>query len=229
MRKEPEPIRSWTWPHYRLVCWSLPPLCRLLGGWRVVGQENVPRSGGAVIAANHLSYLDPPAVGSALPRRTYYFAKKELFQIPIFGWLIRRCYAFPVDREIGDVAAFRHAIRLLRAGELLVVFPEGGRSQDGELEEAKVGAAMIASRGHVPVIPCALSGTDQVLPRGAWYLHRGFVQVSFGPPVTCDEYGATRLSKAQLLEVTERVMNNIAAMRAEQAEFVKTRSNAQQR
>jgi len=116
MRKTPEPIRSWTWPHYQALHFFLPLLLRLLGGWRVVGQDNVPATGGAVIAPNHISYLDPPVMGGALPRRAYSFAKKELFEIPIFGWIIRKCYAFPVDREISDIAAFRHAIRLLPAG-----------------------------------------------------------------------------------------------------------------
>ena len=224
MRKAPEPIRSWTWPHYHVLCGGLPLICRLLGGWRVVGQENVPATGGAVIAPNHVSYLDPPTVGGALPRRVYSFAKKELFEIPIFGWVLRKCYAFPVDRESGDVAAFRHAIRLLQAGELVVVFPEGGRSQDGALEEGKVGAALIASRAGAPIIPCALSGTDQVLPRGAWYLHRGFVQVSLGEPIALDDYGARRLNKRQLQEVTGWVMESISAMRAEQEEFAAGRT-----
>ncbi len=220
MHKAPEPIRSWTWPHYQALHVFLPGLLRLLGGWRVVGRDNVPETGGAAIAPNHVSYLDPPAVGSALPRRAYSFAKKELFEIPIFGWIIRKCYAFPVDREISDIAAFRHAIRLLQAGELLLVFPEGGRSADGKLEEGKVGAALIASRAGVPIIPCALSGTDQVLPRGAWYLHRGIVQVSFGEPITFDKFESRRLHKEQLQEVTHQVMTSIARMRQEQEEFL---------
>ncbi len=224
MRKEPEPIHWWTWPHYQAVVGGPALLCRLLGGWRVVGRDNVPATGGALIAPNHASYLDPPAVGGALPRRAYSFAKKELFEIPIFGWLIRKCYAFPVDREGGDVTAFRHAIRLLQAGELLLVFPEGGRSQDGALEEGRVGAAFIASRAGVPLVPCALSGTDDVLPRGAWYLHRGFVQVSFGEPIALEDYGTGRLNKKQLQEVTSRVMASIAEMRAAQEEFAAGRT-----
>ena len=224
MRKAPEPIRSWTWPHYQMVHFFLPQLLRLLGGWRVVGRENVPQSGGAVIAPNHVSFLDPPAVGSALPRRTYYFAKKELFEIPIFGWIIRKCYAFPVDREISDLEAFRHAIRLLQAGELLVVFPEGRRTSDGELEQGRVGAALIASRARVPLIPCALHGTNQVLPRGSWYLHRGIVQVSFGEPITFDEFSTRRLNKEQLQKVTDQLMNSIAQMQREQEEFLGTKA-----
>ena len=223
MRKAPEPIRSWTWPHYQALMVGTPLLCRLLGGWRVVGRENVPATRGAVIAPNHVSYLDPPAVGSALPRRVYSLAKKELFEIPIFGWIIRKCYAFPVNRESNDVAAFRHAIRVLQAGELLLVFPEGARSRDGSLEEGGLGAALIASRAGVPIIPCALHGTDRVLPRGAWHLHRGLVQVSFGDLISLDEYPTKRLNKQQLEEVTARVMSSIAQMHAQQEDFATAR------
>ena len=228
-RKQPEPIRPWTWPHYQALHVCLPGLLRLLGGWRVVGQDNVPETGGAVIAPNHVSYLDPPAVGSGLPRRTYSFAKKELFDIPIFGWILRKCYAFPVDREISDIAAFRHAIRLLQAGELLLVFPEGGRSADGKLEQGRGGAALIASRAEVPLIPCSLCGTDDVLPHGAWFLHTGLVQVSFGPPIALGQYGNHRLNKTQLQEVTAQLMASIAELRAEQEQFARQRSRKNER
>jgi len=223
MRKEPEPIRSWTWPHYEMVRIFLPRIWRLFGGWRIEGQQHIPDNGGAVIAPNHISFFDPPTVGSSLPRRAYYFAKKELFAIPIFGWLIRKCYAFPVDREGSDHAAFRHAIRLLQSGELLIVFPEGGRSQDGALEEGGIGAALIASRAGVPIVPCSLWGTDDVLPRGAWFLHTGLVQVSFGPPIHCQEFGSGRLNKEQLQQATAQLMTSIADLRAAQEEFARQR------
>lgn len=222
MRKEPEPVRSWTWPHYEMVRIFMPKIWTLFGGWRVEGREHIPETGGAVIAANHVSYFDPPAVGSSLPRRVYYFAKQELFEIPLFGWIIGKCYAFPVDRGGSDLTAFRHAIRLLQAGELLVVFPEGGRSQDGSLEKGKVGAALIASRAGVPIIPCSLWGTDDVLPRGSWCLHRGLVQVSFGAPITYEEYEG-RLTKQDLLQVTQQIMKAIAELRAAQDQFVAER------
>ena len=223
MRKGPEPIRSWTWPHYEMVRIFLPRMWALLGGWRVAGQEHIPKSGGAVIAPNHVSFFDPPAVGSSLPRRVYYFAKEELFQIPVFGWLIRKCYAFPVDREGSDLGAFRHAIRLLRGGELLVVFPEGARSRDGTLDEGGTGAALIASRAGVPIIPCSLWGTDRALPRGARFFHRALVQVSFGAPITCEEYGSRRLTKEELQQVTVRIMRAIGELHATQEQVAAQR------
>jgi 1-acyl-sn-glycerol-3-phosphate acyltransferase len=216
MIRSPEPPRAWTWPHYWFAARIFfPAIFTLAGGWRVTGREYVPRSGAALIAANHISFLDPPTVGTAVRyRRTYYFAKQELFTNWFFGGLIRKCYAFPVDREGDDKEAFRHAIDLLKAGELLTVFPEGGRSPDGTLQPFGRGAALIAARAGAPIIPCALSGTDELLPRHAKRLHRGYIQVGFAPPIeTRAQEGAGKLG---LQEITDRVAAEIRRMQAEQ-------------
>lgn len=220
MKKAPEPVRKWTWPHYTFARIALfPALFRLCGGYRVTGREHIPKTGAALIAANHLSYLDPPAVGTALPRRTYYFAKKELF-VPILGSLLRSCYAFPVDREGDDKEAFRHAINLLQAGELLTVYPEGGRSQDGSLQQGGRGAALIAARAGAPIIPCAISGTEQVLPPHSKRLHRGLIQVSFAAPIPTRATGeGARANKLDLQAITDQVMSEIARMREEHAAY----------
>ncbi len=216
MNKDPEPIRRWTWPHYYFATRVFfPAIFRLAGGWQVTGQEHIPRTGAALIAANHISFLDPPAVGSAANfRRTYYFAKQELFYNPVFGAVIRKCYAFPVNREADDKQAFRHAIELLKAGELLTVFPEGGRSPDGTLQPLARGAALIAARAGAPIIPCALSGTDEVLPIGAKFLHRGFTQASFAPPLETRAHEGA--SKVGLQEITDQVAEEIRRMQGEQ-------------
>jgi len=215
MNKTPEPPRRWTWPHYRCVQWSLPRILRMLGGFRVTGVENLPRVGGAVIASNHLSFLDPPVVGSAMPRRTYYFAKSELF-VPVFGWIIRKCYAFPVERGGADTRALKHAIELLQAGELLTMFPEGTRSQDGQVHEFDLGAALAAARGGVPIVPCALTGTNDVLPVGARRFHRGKVAVSFGAPIDPLQSGP-KPRKEELARVTNLVEEAVRGLKAEQA------------
>jgi 1-acyl-sn-glycerol-3-phosphate acyltransferase len=218
VRKDPQKVRSWTWPHYTLARAALfPALFHCAGGWRVCGREHVPLRGGALIAANHVSYMDPPAIGAALPRRTYYFAKKELFQVPIFDWLIRTTYAFPVDREGDDKVAFRHAVNLLKEGELLTVFPEGGRSPDGTLQPGGRGAALIAARAGAPIIPCAVGGTNLLLPPHAKCLHRALIQVSFGPPI--ETRADDPLHKVGLQEITDQVMAEIARLQAEQAEW----------
>ncbi|MEA3402675.1 MAG: lysophospholipid acyltransferase family protein [Armatimonadota bacterium] len=214
MNRTPEPPRSWTWPHYRFVQWTLPRMLRLLGGWRVTGHENVPEDHGAVIASNHLSFLDPPVVGSALRRRTYYFAKSELF-VPVFGWIIRKCYAFPVQRGSADTRALKEAVRLLRSGELLTMFPEGTRSRDERVGEFDLGAALAASRAEVPIIPCALTGTNDVLPIGSRWFHRGKVAVSFGEPIDSLQFGP-KPGKQDLQRITRQIEDAIRELKAEQ-------------
>lgn len=213
-----EPPRRWTWPHYRCVQFTLPKLVALLGGWRVRGAENIPDEGGAVIASNHLSHLDPPVVGSAIRRRTYYFAAAELFSNPVFGFIIHKCYAFPVRRGAADRRALKAAIELLEAGELLTMFPEGTRSRTGELSEFDLGAALAASRAGVPIVPCALTGTNTVLPRGAKFIRRGKVAVSFAEPVDTRQFGE-KPNKEELQAITDQVEAAVREMKAEQASF----------
>jgi 1-acyl-sn-glycerol-3-phosphate acyltransferase len=213
MKKTPEPIRSFTWPHYTFMQKVfIPTLYRALGGWKVYGRENVPLTGGALIASNHVSFLDPPTLGAGLPRRTYYFAKKELFEIPIFGSIIRKCYAFPVEREVGDREAVRNAIKLVQDGELLIIFPEGGRSPDGTLKEGGVGAALIASRGGVPIVPSAVRGTNIAMPLHAKRLHRAKLSVAFGEPIVPP---GERMTKVELQAMTDELMTRIAALQAD--------------
>src|SRR5690606_28111202 len=106
------------------------------GIWRlrVEGREHVPRQGGAILAPNHISNVDPPAVGAAAPRPVYFMAKEELYQMPLLGRILPRLHAFPVRRGTVDRAALRRAEELLRAGELVVIFPEGRESETGQLQ-----------------------------------------------------------------------------------------------
>ena len=190
-------------------------LFRLLGHWQVHGRENVPQTGGAVIAANHVSYLDPPAVGSGLKRNCYYMGKKELFRIPIFAPLIRLCGCFPVDRDKQDKAAVRAAVNLLKEGNLLAIFPEGGRSPDGTLQEAGIGAALIANRAGVPIVPAVVRGTYEALPTGAKWLRRADVSVTYGEPMPSTSPDGKKANKERLQEITDRLMAEIGRLQAE--------------
>lgn len=210
MRKEPQPPRSWTWPHYWMCRQMGRLLFRLAGGFEVGGLENIPE-GGALLAANHISYADPPAVGCALPKRCYYFAKRQLFEIPLFGAFIRSVYAFPVNREGTDRTAIRHAVGLLEAGEKVTIFPEGTRSPDGTLQEANTGAAFIAKLADAPMVPTALVGTDDFLPRGSLFIHRAKITVSFGEPVYIDDFTGQD-GKPDLRAATDTLMGRIGAM-----------------
>ncbi len=143
--------------------------------YRVIGAEKVPRSGGVVIAANHISNLDPPILGVALPRPVSYMAKKELFAIPVLKTVISHLNAFSVDREAGGTAALRAALRMLKEGRAVGIFPEGGRNVTGTNEE-KAGAAFLAAASGAPVVPTAIVGTRRLRPFGK-------VTVIFGDPM----------------------------------------------
>lgn len=150
-------------------------IARTLFGLRVVGADNVPPTGGVIVAANHISNFDPPLLGVAVPRPVSYMAKKELFAMPVLGSLIRHLNAFSVDRQAGGTAALRASLRMLKEGRCVGIFPEGGRNVRGTNEE-KAGAAFLAAASGAPVVPAAIVGTRSLRPFKR-------VTVVFGEPI----------------------------------------------
>jgi len=130
--------------------------------WRmkVFGAQNVPRSGPLIVACNHVSYLDPPLLGAACPRRIEYMAKRQLFGIPVLGPLISAVGAYPVDREGSATAAIKRSVEVLQRGGAIGIFPEGTRNLEGTVQ-ARIGVALLASLSQAPVVPARLTGTDQ--------------------------------------------------------------------
>jgi 1-acyl-sn-glycerol-3-phosphate acyltransferase len=145
-------------PFYRMAWTICTIVFKILWRFKATGAENVPRTGPVIVASNHLSYLDPVAVGIGLPRMVTYLAKKELFEIPLLSFFVRGCGAYPLDREAGGVAAVRAALRVLKAGRCIGIFPEGTRNLAGAAAE-KGGAAFLAALSGAPVVPCAVAGT----------------------------------------------------------------------
>ncbi|MEW5883106.1 MAG: lysophospholipid acyltransferase family protein [Armatimonadota bacterium] len=173
------------WVFYPLGKVVLALFFLLFGPVRVRGRERVPRRGGLLVVANHLSDIDPPLVGHALPRPAWFMAKSELFSVPILGPVMRAFRAFPVKRGRPDRAAIRRAVELLQAGECVVVFPEGQISEDGRLQRALAGAALIWKHAQVTCVVCGIAGSQRivpfrsVIPRPAF----GGVSVRFGEPI----------------------------------------------
>ncbi len=176
---------------------------RLLFRLRARGLEHVPRTRGAVLAANHLSNLDPWAIGLPLfPRRFLRFmAKSELFFLPL-GTIIRAAGAFPVHRGERDAEAIATAARLCRDGKIVAMFPEGTRRRKGLRKKwqprAHTGAARIALEAGVPLVPAAISGTDRLARLGP-------LRVAYGPPVPLDDLRASDPREAAQ-EATDRLM-----------------------
>jgi 1-acyl-sn-glycerol-3-phosphate acyltransferase len=175
----------------------------------VVGADQVPREGPLLLAANHLSMLDPALIGCMVPRELDYMAKTELFRVPGFGGLIRRLNAHPVDRSGSDSAALRLALRLLGAGRALLVFPEGTRGTEGRLQPAEPGAGMLAALSKAPVVPVYIQGSGRALPRGAIVPRPVRVTVTFGAPMRF----ARERGRARYQDVSDEIMAAIGRLK----------------
>ncbi|OGR87401.1 MAG: hypothetical protein A3A86_00215, partial [Elusimicrobia bacterium RIFCSPLOWO2_01_FULL_60_11] len=178
--------------------------CVVFGRIEIIGAENVPKEGGVLIASNHLSNLDPPLIGSSLRRPIHFFAKEELFRIPVLGWWISQINAFPVKRGEHDIGAFKKARDLLVQGEGVLLFPEGHRSRTGELGPPRPGAAMLAVKAGVPVVPVCIMNSHRAL-------HFKKLKVAFGRPIR----PGTRTAEDRSYDIfAAEIMAAIAALRS---------------
>lgn len=172
--------------------------------YRVYGTENLPRKGGVLLLSNHQSYLDPVLVALSLRRPMSYMARDSLFRNPAFAWLIRSLHAFPIQQGKGDTSAMKETIRRLHEGHMLNIFPEGSRTEDGEIGKIEKGAALVIRRADVPVIPVAINGAFR-----AWPAHQKLprphpIQVMYGPPLEVKHRDAREIVK--LIDQTLREM-----------------------
>jgi glycerol-3-phosphate dehydrogenase (NAD(P)+) len=161
--------------------WVVKPLILLFFRVRRLGVEHVP-PGGAVLAANHRSFLDPFVIGCCIGRPIYFVAKQELFQNPIVGWLLNCLGAFPVRRGEADEDSVDTALALLERGRPVVIFPEGTRITAGSLAQPKRGVGRLALQSGAPVVPIAISGSEHA--RDGWKIKPVKVHLRFGPPLT---------------------------------------------
>lgn len=184
--------------------------------WRVkaTGREHIPRTGGVLVVANHLSVADPPAMAMIAPRDIWFMGKEELFKRPGLGKIMGRLRCFPVKPDAPDRQALRNAEDLLRRRQMVVIFPEGQISMDGKPQEFRPGAALIALRNPVPVIPASLAGTPDVIPPGklAPVYRKAQVRIVFGPPVPLDDLRAKGTTHPVLMEATARMQAAVRAL-----------------
>jgi 1-acyl-sn-glycerol-3-phosphate acyltransferase len=173
---------------------------------QVSGGDNLPPTGGVIVASNHVSYLDPPFVGAFLSRKVHFMAKKELFRFPPFGAILRAVGTFPVDREKADRQAIKTALSFLEKGEILGIFPEGRRTRTGELQEGALGMAFLAAKAQVPVLPAGirvLAGSPKIC---TWIPRLRKMRLVFGQPIPPPP---PRAGKEDLQAYTARVMEEI--------------------
>ena len=166
-------------------------LCRVAGAlawrWTVKGAKHVPRRGGVILASNHQSFLDVLLLGAACPRRIRYVARSTLWDSRALGWLISDWGAIAVDRDRPGKDSLRNLAEVAGGGEVLALFPEGGRTRDGNVGEMRGGVGFLARRAGVPVVPVAIRGAWQAWPAGRKLPRRGRVRIAFGRAVQYDE------------------------------------------
>lgn len=172
---------------------------------RVDGRDRVPAAGAYIVAANHISWLDPPAIEFALEIPLRYMAKREVFGVPVLGGFLRALGNFPVRRGESDRGALETALRLLAAGQPVGYFPEGTRSRDGVLHRAKPGIAFLARRSGAPILPVAIRGTAELRLRPPW---RGVV-VRVGAPLGLADLGEDARDDQA---VADAVMRRVAGL-----------------
>lgn len=175
---------------------ALKPLYR----FEVIGTEHFPKDGGILLCSNHINALDPPVVGILAPRPVHFMAKAELFNVPLLKGILPGVNAFPVKRGLSDRDALRTAIKLLKSGEVVGLFPEGTRSKDGKLGKGFSGAGFFALRGEANVVPCAIIGPYKPFKK---------LKVVYGEPIDIAPF---RERKASADEVTEKIMEKIAEL-----------------
>ena len=200
-----------------MIYWIVQLLSKLFFGigfrLKAYGLEHIPKDGGFLLAANHASFFDPPAIGCPLPRQICYFARKTLFKGP-FAWLLPRLKTIPVDRDgDSDVSALKRVFKELKNGEGLILFPEGTRTEDGQLQDAQKGVGMIACRSQVPVVPVRIYGSFDALNRfakkPAWGKQ---ITVVYDKPLLPETFDPGKDDKTRYLTASQRIMERIAKL-----------------
>lgn len=182
----------------------------VLMGAQVEGRENIPDSGAFILAPNHISYLDPPVLAGFVPRRLHFFAKKELFDITLFGRLLRRVQVHPIRRGGFDRRALQLAVDLLKGGEPIAVFPEGTRGKNGVFLEPKAGIGRIAQDSGTPILPVYIAHLDKF--KRCLRRNRR-VQICFGEMISASWISSHESSKDGWMAIAREVMRQIAEMR----------------
>jgi 1-acyl-sn-glycerol-3-phosphate acyltransferase len=206
-------MRTWFFhPGAVLTSWLL----WLVGPGRVEGLEHAPRNGPYILVSNHCSNLDPPFLGWAVGHQTgrviHFMAKDEIRGWPLVGWLSRQSGVFFIRRGEVDRGAQRIALELLASGRPLGLFPEGSRSRDGQLRNGRAGAALLAMRAGVPLLPVGMAGTHRIFGGGRRIPRRSRVTIRIGPTFTLPPLRDGSLDRAALQAATGRIMGEIAAL-----------------
>ncbi|MFO1441619.1 MAG: lysophospholipid acyltransferase family protein [Verrucomicrobiaceae bacterium] len=197
---------------YRLGRLFFREVARGFTDFRVIGAERLNVAGPALVACNHVSFLDPPFVGQAFEEAIHYFARKSLFDHPIAGWVLRRWQAIPIDRDKPDAASLKQTIRLLRDGKKVLIFPEGTRSTTGELQSAEAGVGLFIAKSQAPVLPVRIFGTYESFPRGSWFIKPAQITLVVGELWQPDLAQAKESGRELYQSLADEVMRRIGEL-----------------
>lgn len=180
----------------------------------VAGLEHLPRKGAFLIAANHASHLDPPIIGSHVPRQMCFFARKTLWSGRFASWWLDGVGTIPVDRDGGqDVGALKRVLRALADGKAMILFPEGTRSPDGRLQTPKPGVGFIVCKTQVPVVPARIFGSFEAFGKGMKTPRPSPTTVVYGKPIPPAVYDDPAAGKERYQKASARIMAEIARLR----------------
>ena len=185
---------------------------RLFFRFHIINRERMIQSGPVILAMNHESYLDPLLAGTACDRAIYFLARRTLLDAPVLGWLLPKLNVIPVNQEGVDRSAIKALIRTLNAGNGVLVFPEGSRTLDGNLQPAEPGLGLVIAKTLAPVVPMRIFGAHKALPRGEGGLHFAPITIVIGEPIRFSAAELGPQGKNVYRQVSERVMDAIAAL-----------------
>jgi 1-acyl-sn-glycerol-3-phosphate acyltransferase len=187
-------------------------LAQLFFGFRIVHRERVIQTGPVILAINHQSFFDPPLAGNACDRAIFFLAKKSLMDVPILGWLLPKLNVIPVNLEGGDRSALKALLRILKAGECALVFPEGTRTPDGTLQPGLPGVGLLIAKTRAPVVPMRIFGAHDVWPIHGKLRFSGKITIVVGEPIYFSDADVQGVGKDLYARLSQRVMDAIASL-----------------
>jgi 1-acyl-sn-glycerol-3-phosphate acyltransferase len=198
---------------YYWFCYHLIKLVgRVFFRLRVLHRERMINRGPVILASNHESYLDPPLLGSVADRAIFFLARKTLLEGSFFGWLLPKLNVIPVDQEGNDRSALKALIRILKAGESTLIFPEGERTRDGQLRPALPGLGLVIAKTLAPVVPMRIFGAREAWPRGSRRVRLCPITIVVGEPIYFTAADLQPPGRELYGQLSQRVMDAIAAL-----------------
>lgn len=214
MSKQAKPERMKDLPVYQISTRIFKLYLLLWHRLRICGAKNIPDEGGVLLASNHASFIDPPVVGVGYRGRPVHFMARDTLWDSKFGnWWMNKVGCIPVSRGTGDLRALKTTIQLLKEGKAVSIFPEGTRTEDGELQEAKGGIGFIIEKSGCSVVPAYIDGSYRAYPKGAKFIKPLKVSISYGKPITPEEFKALGSGRKAYDAYAKLIMQRIAELK----------------